>query len=114
MGARPNKPHIAAQHIQQLRQFVETGLAEQCAQRKQAWVLLFRQDQSIGLERRDDHCSKLENYKFIAVVALSFLSEEGRPLTEQGYQCGDSEQYGRTEDQEQQGKCPILNVLQYP
>src|ERR1700735_1122174 len=109
MGARSDKPHIAAKHVEQLRQLIEAGPPKERTKWKYAWIVLGCQDQPIRLRRGGVHRPEFEDDEFVAVIPLSFLPEEDRSGAGQPNRHRDGKESRQTENEQEKGKYPILH-----
>ncbi len=79
--ARADEAHLAAQHVPQLGQLVDRGLAQQVADARDARVALVdRVARALGVGV-DDHRAQLQHLERLAVAADALLAEEDRPAS---------------------------------
>src|SRR5439155_10630234 len=77
MRPRPDDAHAALQHVDELRQLVERGLAQECAELRDAAVVLGRLPHDIAV-LGDRHGAELVDHDLAAVDPVAPLLEEDR------------------------------------
>ena len=87
-GARPHQRHLAAQHVPELRQLVDTGLPQQSSETRDAGILLDLEGRSVLFVQRHqlrfarlgvgDHRAELQHHELPAAQTAPLLTEEHR------------------------------------
>src|SRR5882724_9494397 len=78
--ARPDQGHVAFQHIQQLRQFVDTRRSQQLADGGYPRIVTCRFCDG-GPVLLDPHCPEFKHNKLSAIESFSVLPKNNRPWT---------------------------------
>ena len=79
LGPRTHQAHLAAQHVQRLRQFVEAQAPQHAAQRRRAPVRMRRPHGAGGIFRIHRHGAELHQFEDAAAAAQAALAVEHRP-----------------------------------
>src|SRR5690606_1158379 len=74
LRARTDQAHVAAQHVPQLRQLVDAGLADEAAHARDACVLLAGPDRHAVLLRVRAHAAELDQAERAAAFADALLA----------------------------------------
>ena len=118
LGPRPDQAHAAAQHVDQLRQFVELGAAQQRAHAGDARIAghgelragRSRQSRHSG---RVVHRAELEDAKRLPITAYTHLTEKHRPLRIEPDQQRHHQQQRRKQQQAECGGGDVERSLQH-
>lgn len=78
MRPRPDHRHRALQHIEELRQLIERGLAQKGAERRDAGIVLLRLDDLVAVVA-DRHAAEFPDLHHRPVKAVTPLLEQCRP-----------------------------------
>ena len=78
MGARTHHAHLAAQYVEQLRQFVDAGRADDAADTRDPVVVATGRAPALQVARLDAHAAKLVHQEQAVAVADALLAEEDR------------------------------------
>src|SRR5436189_5377028 len=127
--AGAHQRHFADQHIPELRQFIETGLPEDCADPGDARIFLYFENRLLsvlsvsanlsGNEPADvflvdaavaigAHGAELQHSEFLAVLAPTLLAEEHRALGGCLDQSGDKPKHG---ERQSRSKAPPDDMM---
>lgn len=109
VGARADHRHAAGEHVEQLRQLVDAGLADEATDPGDAVVVAGGLAFGVGVGPFRVHRAELEDPDQPVVVAVAFLPEQHRPLGvepdrqghqgHQGHQRGEEDQRDARQDQ---------------
>ena len=80
MGARAHQRQLAAHHVEELRQLVQAGLADEAADAGDARIALGHELGRIGVGLVDEHRAELEHVDQLVVEAVALLAEQHRAL----------------------------------
>jgi hypothetical protein len=75
---RPDQRHVALDHVEQLRNFVEAGLAQNSPHRRHARVALDRLPYAAHVARIDAHGAELVDLEAAVPIAVAVLIEQHR------------------------------------
>jgi len=117
MRSGPDYAHVAEQHVDELRQLVDIGLAHDVAPLGLAGVVLCGL-QGVGLVV-DLHAAELDAGELLAVEAVALLAEEYRSGHREFGDDGDHYQYGdeqgaEEEQREHYVECALDHTVLYP
>ncbi len=110
---RADQGHVALEHVYELRQLVEAGLAQEAADARHARVIASRLRHHRVVRRIGRHRAELEHGDRIVVEAEARLAEEHRPLAVELDGEGDQQHQRREEQQEQPARHDVLAALQH-
>ncbi len=111
--ARADDAHAALQHVDELRQLVERGAAQQCADARDALVVRARLgDDRAVLGHR--HRAELVDDDLLAVLAVAALPEDHRPGRAELDGQRDGQQQRRDQQQDQRGQHDVAGALDQP
>ena len=111
LRTRSNQCHVPFDHIKELGQFIETGLAEEFADRGNPRIVLTAQLRTC-LFRILHHGPELDDAEWLAVPTNALLQEKHRALAGSPHRESNSEQDRTQHDQRQNTHHPIHHALQ--
>ena len=110
--ARTDERHVAAENIDELRQFVDARGADDLADAGDARVALAGIDAGAGVLRADGHAAKLQNFKNLAVLAEALLPEEHRAGRIELDGSGNQSHRNGADDQHRQRERAVKHALE--
>jgi hypothetical protein len=116
MRARAHDRHLAAQHVEELRQLLEAGAADEAAQRRHARIALAHLPERAGavLAGFGPHGPELENLDHLAVAAIALLAEQDRSRRAQPDRHRDAEEERCREEEHERGQGTVQGRLGQP
>src|ERR1043166_6268188 len=78
---RSDHAHVPLEHIEELRQFIHAGLAQECAEPCAAWIVLHGPHGARLFLRIDAQAAELEHPKRLAIEPASLLPVQNRART---------------------------------
>src|SRR5581483_357996 len=79
LGPRPDKAHVAANHVEKLRQFIKAVFAEILADARHAWIVLLRPLRRTAFFGIGAHRAELEHLEGFAAQPYTSLPVNDRP-----------------------------------
>src|SRR6185312_2092331 len=99
LGTRSDDRHVVSQHVEDLRQLVEAGSAQEAAQLGNARITLHGELRSVCF-RIDAHGPELENVERLSVPPEADLAIENRPGAIEGQQQERYREHGGRQQQQ--------------
>ncbi len=111
LGTRTDQAHLAAQHAEQLRQFVDAGLAHEGADRRHAAVVLRRPTRHAILLGIVAHAAELQAHEDLAAETDAFLAIEDRAGAGQVHHDGGERHHGCGQHEQDRGADDVDQAL---
>src|SRR5690606_6255826 len=105
---RADDGHRALQHVDELRQLVQAGAAQECPERRDPRVTLAGLGNGAFFFLMDPHAAELPHLDRLAAESVTQLAEEYRPWGTELYANGDGDHQGR-DHQEDQGRQDLVH-----